>query len=419
MMKSEEKNISCGQGAPAFRSPSTGRYLPLVSSGVLTAEELRAAEDTAIARGIEVEGVLLREFNLPKQTLLEALSSYYGCPYLEYDERLPVPPRLLTGLDGERLSLSQWFPVGKSGETVTVALNDPHDLAVLEEIRRCLETETCEIRIALSEDIQWFIQDFLHAKPGQLVGTERTGLAFWRNTMAQWRTRLACYRNDMAMGRTGLAFLRWGLGFVALSNAIMRTRLPLHGTIFPWLIMAAGFLMASYGLVMYLKIRKSRIRPPGHHTLVEVTSATLQFLEDYHFIDDAGKMVPSKKTMLGRLGDFLADHCTILYPSPASKERTQLARERNVLAAQRTVAACYRTIYSRARTGLAFIRTGVSFASLGLGLLQYFGVSALSVFDAALLVAGIFMIIDGFLWYMPVRKEQSEIPRCRVVQGVR
>ena len=68
--------------------------------------------------------------------------------------------------------------------------------------------------------------------------------------------------------------------------------------------MVAGFLMASYGLVMYLKIRKSRLRPPGHHTLVEVTSATLQFLEDYHFIDDSGRTVPTKQTMLGRLGDF-------------------------------------------------------------------------------------------------------------------
>ena len=418
MMKSEERNISCGQGAPDFRSPSTERYLALTVSGILPLEKLRAAENTALARGLEIEGVLLREFNLPKQALLEALSSYYGFPYLEYDERLPVPPRLLAGLDGERLSLSQWFPVGKSGDTVTVAVNDPNDPAVLQEIMRCLETETLEIRVALGEDIQWFIQDFLHARPGQLVGTERTGLAFWRNTMAQWRTRLACYRNDMAMGRTGLAFLRWGLGFVAVSNALMRMRMPLYGTIFPLLTMTAGFLMAFYGLVMYLKIRKSRLRPPGHHTLVEVTSATLQFLEDYHFIDDSGRTVPTKQTMLGRLGDFLADHCTILYPSPASKERTQLARERNVLAAQRTVAACYRTIYSRARTGLAFIRTGVSFASLGLGLLQYFGVSALSVFDALLVISGIFMIVDGFLWYMPVRKEQSEIPRCRVVQGV-
>ena len=90
-----------------------------------------------------------------------------------------------------------------------------------------------------------------------------------------------------------------------------------------------------------------------------------------------------------------------------------------MLAAQRTVAACYRTIYARARTGLAFIRSGVSFAGLGLGLMQYFGLSILSGLDSVLVIAGIFMIIDGFLWYLPVRREQAEIPRCRVFQAAR
>jgi len=54
---------------------------------------------------------------------------------------------------------------------------------------------------------------------------------------------------------------------------------------------------------------------------------------------------PTKGTMLARLGDFLANHCTILYPKPASKNAHPLTREKSVLAAQRTVAACYRTIY--------------------------------------------------------------------------
>ncbi len=418
MMKSDEKELSDAGNAPVFRFPETGRYTPLISYGVLTSEELRQAEESAFARGVEAENVLLREFRVPRRLLLHALSDYYHCPSLEYDERLPVPPELLEGLDGERLSLSQWFPVGKSGDAVTVAVNNPKDPAVLEEIRKYLKTEACEIHVALSEDIQWFVLDFLHASPGQLVGTERTGLAFWRNTMAQWRTRLACYRNDMAKVRTDLAIFRWGLGFAAVSDTLMRTRKTWQHAFFPWIIMGAGLLMAFYGLLMYLKIRKSRISPPGHHTLVEVTAATLQFLEGYHFIDDANTGVPTKKTMLGRLGDFLAEHCTILYPSPASKERTQLARERNVLAGQRTVAACYRTIYSRARTGLAFIRSGVSFAGLGLGLMQYFGLSMLSVFDSVLVIAGTFMIVDGALWYLPVRREQAEIPRCRVFQKV-
>ncbi len=86
-----------------------------------------------------------------------------------------------------------------------------------------------------------------------------------------------------------------------------------------------------------------------------------------------------------------------------------------MLAAQRTVAACYRTIYARARTGLAFIRTGVSFTSVGLGLMHYFGFSLLTAFDVLLIAAGVFMAVDGLLWYLPVRKEQAEIPesRCR------
>ncbi|MDI6728160.1 MAG: hypothetical protein QMD44_04440 [Thermodesulfovibrionales bacterium] len=392
------------------------RYLLLIEWGVLNGEQLHAAETTAIARGIELERVLIKEYSVPKRILLQALSEYYNRPFVEYDEKMPIPPELLSGLDGERLSLSQWFPIIKDGGTVAIAANNPEDPAVLSEVRKYIRAGRYEFWVALAEDIQWFIQDFLHAKPGLLIGTERTGLAFWRNTMAHWRTRLACYRNDLAKGRTGLAFLRWGLGFIAISDTLMRTHK--FGSMFYlyWIMMAAGFFLVIFGLSDYLKIRKSRMRPPEHHTLVEVTSATVHFLENYHFIENTGREISTKGTMLARLGDFLSDHCTILYPSPSSRERTHLARERNVLAAQRTVAACYRTIYARARTGLAFIRTGVSFSSVGFGLMHYFGFSLLTVFDSLLITAGILMVTDGILWYMPVRKEQSEIPRCPVPQ---
>ena len=392
------------------------RFLLLLDRGILTGKELHAAEDTALARGVELERILVQEYRVSRRALLEALSEYYHCPFVEYDERMPIPPGLLSGLDSDRLFMSQWFPIIRHRDTVVIAANNPGDPGVQDEVKRFIKAENYEFRVALGEDIQWFIQDFLHARPGYLIGTERTGLAFWRNTMAQWRTRLVCYRNDLAKGRTGLAFLRWGLGMIAIADALMRTRRLLPASYLFWLVMAAGFSIGIYGLSIYLKVRRSRMKPPGHQTLVEVTSATLQFLETYHFIEGAGTNSVTKKTMLGRLGDFLANHSTILYPSPASRERTHLARERNVLAGQRTVAACYRTIYARARTGLAFIRSGISFLSLGLGLMQYFGLSALTLFDSVLVVAGTLMIVDGALWYMPVRKEQAEIPRCPVPQ---
>lgn len=391
------------------------KFGDLISWGVMAGDKLGEAERAASARGIDVETVLITECHVPKHILLQALSNYYRCPFVEYDERMPIPPELLGGLDGERLSIYQWFPVIKDNGTVVIAANDPSSPTVHEEVRKFIKAEKYEFWVALGEDIQWFIQDFLHEKPGYLIGTERTGLAFWRNTMAHWRTRLACYRTDLAMARTDFSFLRWGLRLIAVSDILIHSYKSARA-VYLYGVMAAGFLLAIFGLSGYLKIRRSRIKPPGQQTLVEVTAATVQFLENYHFIDQPGTQLPAKQTMLARLGDFLSDHCTILYPSPSSRERTHLARERNVLAAQRTVAACYRTIYARARTGLAFIRTGVSFISLGLGLMHYFGISIMTAIDVFLISAGVLMTVDGWLWYMPVRKEQAEIPRCPVPQ---
>lgn len=390
--------------------PDTARYGLLLSLGIMTEMEFLQAAMAAAARGVPFEKIL-REMGVPRQDLLRALSEHYKCPSIEYDERMPIPPELLVGLDGERLTFDLWFPVIKNGDTVIIAAADPDGTSLRDEVRKYIRAEKYEFIVALEEDIQWFIQDFLHARPGYLIGTERTGLAFWRNTMAHWRTRLACYRTDLAKARTDLAFLRWGLSFIAISDTLMRTqRLGLMRT-FYWAMLVIGFLLAIFGLSGYLKIRKSRMSPPGHQTLVEVTSATMVFLENYHFIENTGIEVSTKGTMLARLGDFLADHSTILYPSPPSRERTHLARERNVLAGQRTVAGCYRTIYARARTGLAFIRTGVSFLGLGLGFVKYFGLSLLTMFDLLLTAAGVLMVMDGVLWYLPVRKEQAEIPR--------
>lgn len=387
------------------------RYSALVEHGVLDETSLKSAEEAASARGVDIETVLAVEHHIHKRALLNALSEYYRLPYIEYDERIPVPPELPAGIDGEALSFSHWFPVIRHGETIVVAANNPDDPAAAAEFERYFKGFKREVRVALKDDIAWFIKDYLHSKPGHYVGTERTGFAFWRNTMAHWRTRLACYRTNLASARTGLAALRGGLGMVAISDALMRAGTYSVHPILCSILFAGGLALASYGFVGYLKIRRSNLRPPGHQTTIEVTAATLRFLEDYHFIE-TGVEKGTRETMLGRLGDFIENYSTYLCPSPASKERTCLARERNVLAAQRTVAAAYRTIYARARTGLAFIRTGVAFTSIGLGFMGYFGLSLVTILDSLLIGTGLLMAVDGALWYLPVRKEQAELPRC-------
>lgn len=384
----------------------------LVERGILDLRTLEEATFVARARGIDLEKLLLAEYGVPKHQLLEALSAYYQCPSIEYDERLPIPPELLNDLSADALSTNQWMPLIKeSTGMVVIAARHPDSPAMKEDVKKYVKAERYEYRVTLDFDIQWFIQDYLHAKPGLLIGTERTGLAYWRNTMAHWRTRLACYRTDLAGARTGLAFLRWGLGTIALSNTLLQTKNASSSPYLYFLVLAVGIAISFYGLPKYLNVRKSRLTPPGHQTMVEVTATTIQFLENYHFLENTGIKRETQGTMLARMGDFLSDYSTYLYPSPSSKVRTMFARERNVLAAQRTIAACYRTIYARARTGLAFIRTGISFLSIGIGIISYFGFGLLTSFNLWLVAAGILLVIDGTLWYWPVRKEQAEIPR--------
>ena len=388
---------------------STASFRPLVDWGLLSAGELSSAGEAARVRDIEVEEVLRYERGIPRRKLLEALALSCGCDWVEYDERIPVPPELLEGLDPERLTLMLWFPVALDGETVIIAARYPTDPFVAQDVRQCMgEGRTYQFMVALAEDIFFFIGDFLNSDPQHLSGNERTSLAVWRNTMARWRTKLATYRTDFATVRTYMSFLEAGLTFILVGRALLRNGHTVHFAPFYWSLIGFGLLLFILGMISYYRIKRSFYRPPRHQTLIEVTAASVQFLEDYQFVDPGEVESKEGKTMLARLFDLASRTVVVIDGSRDNKPRSLLAHQRNVFAAQRTVAACYRTIYARARTGLSFIGTGVAFASGGLGFLEYFRPSILNLLDIFMIVAGLLMIVDGILWSWPCRKESYE-----------
>ncbi len=393
---------------------SMENFQPLVDWGTITAGQLRSSGEAAQARDVEVEEILRYGLGIPRRKLLEALASHYGCEWVEYDERLPVPPELLTGLDPERPCSNLWFPVALDDDTVVIAARNPCDPLMIEEVTDCLKAGKFRFHVALADDISYFIEDFLNSDPAHLIGNERTALALWRNTMARWRTKLASYRTDFARVRTQLSLLRGGLTMMIIGRTLLRSGKAIHLAPIYWTMIAVGLLLIFLGLLSYHRVKKSIFRPPRHETLVEVTAASLYFLENYQFAERGNTSGKGGKTMLARLSDMV--HCTvvIIEPSRDNKPRSQLAHERNLFAAQRTIAACYRTIYSRARTGLSFIRTGVSFASVGVGLITYVGVSMLNIVDAFIILAGLLMVVDGIFWSWPVRKENYEASKCAV-----
>jgi len=85
------------------------KFLILLDYSVLTPNRLTYAINSAEARAVDLETVLIREYGVSRHALIHAFADYYQCPYVEYDERMPIPPELLKGLDGDRLSISHWF----------------------------------------------------------------------------------------------------------------------------------------------------------------------------------------------------------------------------------------------------------------------------------------------------------------------
>jgi len=380
--------------------------------GLMDDRDFSEALASATGRAVPLEKVLIEDCAVPKAALRGVLTARFGAAALEYDERRSIPCELLDRFHALCPRECLWFPVGKRQDgTVVVVASDPGDEALRREVSGAFG-DGCLIVPALEQDVRWLAQDFGTRDNGRIVGAERTDLAFWRNSLAQWRTHLACYRTDMAKGRTGLNIMRFGLGLIALSDGMLRELSPGRSTWPLWASIAAGIGIAILGFYDYLSIRRTRLRPPEVQTLVEVTAVTLSFLEEFHFLRQDDPAVAPKKTMLGRLGDFLCCYSTVLSAYPAYRQRIHLARERNILAAQRTIGACYRTIAARARTGLSFLRTGVTLTGLGLGLVKYFGLSFLTAFDALLVLAGLGMICDGARWYLPVRGEYIQTPRC-------
>jgi uncharacterized membrane protein YidH (DUF202 family) len=393
-------------------SESSAPYRGLIDAGILDATVLLEAERSAARRGISCERILLHELGVTRCALLETLAQYYGCAFLQYDERLPVPTELFAGLDPKQLQAQAWFPVRKLENTVIIAAVDPNDAAMRDAVRQHLPASAYEFRVALREDVSWYIQDYLHAEAPLLIGIERTGLAYWRNTMAHWRTKLAAHRTAHARARTSMKLLRWGLAMIALANVLTHLTsnvlVPYH---LP--ILLAGILLALIGLVDYLRVRKARMDLPCSRELFDITIENIRFTQRYHLPE--APIHPQDDSHLARLAAAIPNHCSVLRPVPASKERTHLARERNILAAQRTIAASQRTSYARARTGLSLIRTGVAFIGLGIAIHKLLGESPYSFTDYLLVGAGALMLVDGLLWYLPARRLKygmgRELPR--------
>lgn len=104
------------------------------------------------------------------------------------------------------------------------------------------------------------------------------------------------------------------------------------------------------------------------------------------------------------LARLLANNEDVNPGFPPEANRTSLARVRTHLADRRSLLASRRTTFAKGRTGLAMFRTGLAMTTGLLLLLRIASMGWTSPVELFLLVAGLFLVIDGLRWYLPARR---------------
>ncbi|TNC99331.1 MAG: phytochrome sensor protein [Gallionellaceae bacterium] len=101
------------------------KYDYLVSDAVMSAAEFELATRTARRKGVDIEDVLLDEFQVKTEALGKALSSFFGVPYEPHKADRIKPSELLRNLRREYVESSHWVPIDDTPEGVVILTTDP------------------------------------------------------------------------------------------------------------------------------------------------------------------------------------------------------------------------------------------------------------------------------------------------------
>jgi len=101
------------------------KYDDLVASAVISAGELDLAQRSARRKGIPLEEVLIKEFQVKPAAIGQALAKFFTVPYEPFKPDRIKPMDLLRNLRREYVEENNWLPVEESAEGIVVVAPDP------------------------------------------------------------------------------------------------------------------------------------------------------------------------------------------------------------------------------------------------------------------------------------------------------
>jgi type II secretory ATPase GspE/PulE/Tfp pilus assembly ATPase PilB-like protein len=135
----------------------TSKFEYLVEQRLISQQDLDAAIAEAKRASTHVDLILMQQYQVSKAQIGQSSSVFYRVPFIEFDDRLVVPPDLLRELKVEYLKKNYWVPLKRDAGAVVVLVDDPHDLAKVDSIERALKNQKVKLAVGFRSDILRFI----------------------------------------------------------------------------------------------------------------------------------------------------------------------------------------------------------------------------------------------------------------------
>jgi len=141
----------------------------LVGNRINSRNELADAISLSNQKNCSVEAVLMAHFHVLKEDIGKSLSDFYGTRFVPYNPVMDIPRQLLRGLRPSFLKKNKFVPIARTGDSVSVAMENPASLPARDAVKRLIKGRKFEYCVAVREDIFKMIDRFFEKEKTTLL----------------------------------------------------------------------------------------------------------------------------------------------------------------------------------------------------------------------------------------------------------
>ena len=146
--------------------PVRTKYDGLVASAVISAEELELAQRSARRKNLDIETVLVEEFQVKVQALGESLAAYFGVPYEPFKPDRIKPADLMKNMSREFCETNQWVPLEDTKDGIVIVTVDPEKIKASRMVNNVYPKSRIVYKVTTNREFAATLEQMFGGGPG-------------------------------------------------------------------------------------------------------------------------------------------------------------------------------------------------------------------------------------------------------------